>query len=181
MALRWKSGRGRHPGSGEQVRSRGFRFGQARTKVRRDTRCGACATAMSIATEANSLASKASAMSARIWQRACLILTGCPRPFRRGSAATDPACGVRHLVSTIVPMARAVGGCIDRRLPAARSHARSARASRPRRTTDQICGRWLMPAKRRAPSSCRHGCRRKEPLRSDHRSGCVRGAVPRRF
>lgn len=107
----------RHPASGEQVRSRGFRFGQARTRVRRDTRCGACATSMSIATAANSLASKASAMSARIWQRACSMLTRCPRPFRRGSAATDPAFVVRHLVSTIVPVARAVGGFIDRCLP----------------------------------------------------------------
>jgi hypothetical protein len=39
-------------------------------------------------------------------------------------------------------------GSENRCLPVAHSRARSARASRPRRTTDQICGRWLMPVKR---------------------------------
>ena len=43
----------------------------------------------------------------------------------------------------------------------------------PRRTTDQICGRRLMQVKRGAPISCRHRCRRKEPLPSDQRSGRV--------
>jgi hypothetical protein len=63
-------------------------------------------------------------------------------------------------------------GFVDRRLPADRSRASSARASRPSRTTDQICGRRLMRVKRRAPISCRHCCRRKEPLPSDCRSRC---------
>ena len=43
----------------------------------------------------------------------------------------------------------------------------------PRRTTDQICGRGLMRVKRYAPISRRLGCRRKEPLHSDQRSGRV--------
>jgi hypothetical protein len=62
-------------------------------------------------------------------------------------------------------------GSGNRGLPPARSRARSTRASRHRRATDQICGRRLMRAKRRAPMSCRRGCRRKEPLHSDARSG----------
>ena len=47
--------------------------------------------------------------------------------------------------------------------------------------TEHICGRRLMRVKGREPSSCRHSCRRKEPLRSDQRPGRGLGAVPRRF
>ena len=41
------------------------------------------------------------------------------------------------------------------------------------RASGQRSGRRLMRAKRRAPISCRHRCRRKEPLPSDQRSGRV--------
>ena len=39
------------------------------------------------------------------------------------------------------------------------------------RASGQRSGRRLMRPKRCAPISCRHRCRRKEPLHSDHRSG----------
>ena len=62
-------------------------------------------------------------------------------------------------------------GSKNRCLPPGRSRARSVRASRPRRTTDQICGRRLMRIRPRGLTSCRHSCRRKEPLPSGQRSG----------
>lgn len=73
------------------------------------------------------------------------------------------AAGTRRAanVGRQVPLRRS--GFTDRRLLAGCSCARSACASRAQRTTDQICGRRLMRAKRRTPISCRHGCRRKEP------------------
>ena len=64
-------------------------------------------------------------------------------------------------------------GSIDRHFPNAPPRDTSARASGPERTTDQISGRRIMRVTRRAPISCRHCCRRKEPLRSHQRSGCV--------
>ena len=64
-------------------------------------------------------------------------------------------------------------GSIDRHLPNAPPRDTSARASGPERTTDQISGRRIMRVTRRAPISCRHCCRRKEPLRSHQRSGSV--------
>jgi hypothetical protein len=62
--------------------------------------------------------------------------------------------------------------------PAAGPFARSARASHPQ------CGRpemrrLLMPINRRVPISCRHRCRRKEPLHSEQRFGRPRYAVQR--
>jgi hypothetical protein len=71
-------------------------------------------------------------------------------------------------------------GSIDRRLPAACSRVRSARASHHRCTTDQEYGRRLMRVRWRAPISCRHCCRRKEPLHSVCASGHARCAVPPR-
>lgn len=71
-------------------------------------------------------------------------------------------------------------GLIDRCLPAARSRARSACASNSRHATHQRSGGQHMRAKRRVPITCRHSRWRKEPLRSDQRSGRARGAVSRR-
>ncbi len=62
-------------------------------------------------------------------------------------------------------------GSIDRRAPVSRPRGRSAPASRPRRAINQICGRRLMRVKRRASFTCRDGCWRKEPLRSDQGFG----------
>ena len=64
-----------------------------------------------------------------------------------------------------------VSGSNNRCLPKARSRARSACASHLQCASGQRSGRRLMRVKRRAPISCRHGCRRKEPLHSDQRAG----------
>ena len=68
---------------------------------------------------------------------------------------------------------RYTGAC-----PAARSLARSTYASTSRHATDRTSGRQPMRANRRPSNTCRHACRRKEPLRSDQSPGHADGAVP---
>jgi len=76
----------------------------------------------------------------------------------------------RHRLS-ILRLSELDSGSVDWCLRETRRRIRSARASCPRRTTDHKYGRRLMPVKQRTPISCRHRCRRKEPLPSSHRSG----------
>jgi len=66
-----------------------------------------------------------------------------------------------------------VPGSVDRRLASTRPRARAAHASRPRPTTNQKGGCWLIRRDARAPISCRNSCRRKERLRSDQRLGSL--------
>ena len=87
------------------------------------------------------------------------------------SSWSSPRLADNHAAAVFVSPIAKDGGLIDRFLPAGVfvhqicAHFGSSTHDRP------ICGRWLMPVKRRAPSSCRHGCRRKEPLPSGQRAG----------
>ena len=106
----------------------------------------------------------------------CLLLAGWATAGRLHGRLLDIGTGVGVLSFELLErgLTSAVGIDLS-------SRVRSVRASRRRPTTDQRSGRGLMRVKRRAPISCRHGCRPKEPLHSVCASGHVRGAVPPPF